>query len=284
MSTHISTVATDRLDYIRRISWGAIFAGVVTFFAIHITLSLLGLGIGASTVDPKQEANPASGLGIGGAIWFFISGLLALFAGGWVAGRVAGVPERGDGRLHGFMAWALATVLSVFMLTTAVSGLLGGTASMLGRMGSTAAQTVAGQQGQSAGAQQADVDVTSLATDPETQELAKKIYQQGQMTPQDREQLVSKLSQNSNISRPDAEKKVAQFEQSIQRARAQMGNLEQKAREAGDKAATGVSAAGIGSFFMFLLGAVAATFGGGMGAERLLRRSPATPQEIRRRA
>jgi hypothetical protein len=63
-----------------------------------------------------------------------------------------------------------------------------------------------------------------------------------------------------------------------------MGNLEQKGREAGEKAATGVSATGIGSFFMFLLGGIVATIGGGMGADRLICRPLAVPQEIRRRA
>ena len=278
-----TNVGTDRFDFVRRISWGAIFAGVITFFAIHITLTLLGVGIGASTVDPQQEANPVRGLGIGTAIWVFISGLVSLFIGGWVAGRVSGNPDRAEGRMHGFLTWCLGTVLSVFILTTAVSGLLGGTASMLGSLGSTTVQSVAGQQNQSGG-QRSDVDVASLATDPETQDLAKKIYQQGQMTPDDREQLVSKLTENSKMSRPEAEKKVAQFEQTVQRARQQMGNVEQKAREAGEKAATGISAAGIGSFFMFLLGAISSSIGGGIGAAGSLRRPPATPREIRRSA
>ena len=39
---------------LRRVSWGAILAGVVVALALHVLLTMLGAGIGMSTLDPAQ--------------------------------------------------------------------------------------------------------------------------------------------------------------------------------------------------------------------------------------
>lgn len=152
-------VATTEPRTVRRISWGAILAGVVIALVVQLVLGILGLGIGASTIDPISESNPVSGVGIGAGIWFAVSLLLALFAGGYVAGRMAGIPRRQDGLLHGVLTWGLTTLLMFYLLTTTVGGLIGGTARVLGRGLSTAgagiaavAPTVAGAAGDAAGA------------------------------------------------------------------------------------------------------------------------------------
>ena len=59
----------------RRISWGAVFAGVVMVVAVHILLTMLGAGIGLSLVDPGRGDNPSvAGIGIGGAVWWTAAG------------------------------------------------------------------------------------------------------------------------------------------------------------------------------------------------------------------
>jgi hypothetical protein len=52
----------------RRVSWAAIFAGVIFTVVIQLLLTLLGVGIGAATVEPLQQAQPGKGVGIGAAI------------------------------------------------------------------------------------------------------------------------------------------------------------------------------------------------------------------------
>ncbi len=37
---------------LKRISWSAVFAGVICALIIHILLTLLGTAIGATTIDP----------------------------------------------------------------------------------------------------------------------------------------------------------------------------------------------------------------------------------------
>src|SRR5689334_10248687 len=91
--TSNAAVAPVAPALLKRISWGAIFAGVVIALAVQLVLSLLGIGIGASTIDPLSEQNPGKGLGIGAAVWFVISSLLATYAGAWVAGRLSGAPR-----------------------------------------------------------------------------------------------------------------------------------------------------------------------------------------------
>ncbi len=82
-----STLYPDRsanAAFIKRISWSAIFGGVLIAIVTQLVLSLLGLGIGLGTIDPVEEQNPTAGLGIGCAIWYIISSLASLFVGGWV--------------------------------------------------------------------------------------------------------------------------------------------------------------------------------------------------------
>lgn len=127
---------------IKRISWSAVFAGVLVVMVAQILLTLLGLGIGLSTIDPVNEQNPTSGLGTGSAIWYLVSSLLSLFMGGWVAGRLAGAPRLFDGVLHGVLTWCLATLLTIYFLTTTVGSLIGGAGRLVGGLVRTAGSAV----------------------------------------------------------------------------------------------------------------------------------------------
>lgn len=106
-----------------RISWGAILAGTLTVLVVLFLLNLLGLGIGLTTINPVTENNPLDGLGTGTIIWWAISNVAALFIGGMVAGRMSGLTSNSDGGLHGFLAWGLYTVLSIFLVTSAAGGI-----------------------------------------------------------------------------------------------------------------------------------------------------------------
>lgn len=109
----------------RRISWGAIFAGVVVALAVQLLLSTLGLGIGAAILDPASPGDPGA-WSIGAGVWWVITGLISLFVGGWVAGHLATNPDRRDGALHGLVTWGLATLVGVWLLTTTVGALTAG--------------------------------------------------------------------------------------------------------------------------------------------------------------
>ena len=131
------------LDWMKRISWSAVFAGVLVAIVTQMLLTLLGLGIGLGTIDPLEERNPTAGLGIGSAIWYIISSLLALFVGGWIAGRLASAPRLFDGIIHGVLTWCLVTLLTIYFLTTTLGSIIGGAGKLVGGLVSTAGSAVA---------------------------------------------------------------------------------------------------------------------------------------------
>lgn len=126
-------MATSPLAVGKRISWGAVFAGALLALVIQLALSLLGLGIGLGTIDPLQEQNPMSGLGTGAVIWWVVTTLGSLYLGATVAARLAGVPRRTDSLLHGLLTWSVVTLLTFYLLTTAVGRIIGGVTGVAGR-------------------------------------------------------------------------------------------------------------------------------------------------------
>ena len=109
------------------ISWSGIFAGALVALTLHLVLGILALGLGLGAVDVVSDPDVESGT-ITGAIgvWWTVSALLSLFLGGWTAGRVAGGPFAPRGVFLGVLVWAIVTLASFWLLTTAISTLLGG--------------------------------------------------------------------------------------------------------------------------------------------------------------
>ena len=128
---------------LKRVSWSAVFAGVVVALVVQLALTLLGLGIGAATINPLTEDDPTRGLTTGSAIWLAISTIIALFAGGYVSGRLAGVPRREDSLMHGLVMWGATTLVTFWMLGTTVGSLISSAASMVGKGVEVASQTAA---------------------------------------------------------------------------------------------------------------------------------------------
>lgn len=133
------TTADPPVDFVGfRLSWGAIWAGMVVSVACQILLALLGLAIGFGAWHPGASAG---GYGWGAALWFIVSPIVSLFLGGLVAGRLAGILKRVDGVLHGIVMWGLSTVLMAWLVTSSVGSVLGGAWGLIGR---TTANTVGG--------------------------------------------------------------------------------------------------------------------------------------------
>jgi hypothetical protein len=103
-------------------SWGAIWAGVFLALVVQIMLNMLGMGVGAVSVDPRPAELQTAGWAA--FAWWAIAGVIAAFAGGWLAGLLAAR----SGGLHGLMAWAVSAVIVI----AAVGLAAGGTAGILG--------------------------------------------------------------------------------------------------------------------------------------------------------
>lgn len=112
---------------LHRVSWGAIFAGAAISTAVMVLLALLGLAIGATITDPATGDTPSgTTMAVGAGIWWVVSGIVALMAGGWAAGRLAGLRRQMEGPLHGLAAWAVTTTALLFFMGSAIGAISSG--------------------------------------------------------------------------------------------------------------------------------------------------------------
>lgn len=124
-------------SWLNKISWGAIFAGVLVSLVTMLLLNLLGIGIGLAAIDPLTEENPMSGIGTGAIIWWVISNLIAIFAGAYIAARMAGIPLASISMIHGVLSWCTFTLISFWLLTTTVGSIISGVGTVISQTVST---------------------------------------------------------------------------------------------------------------------------------------------------
>ncbi|NYZ14172.1 PhnA-like protein [Azospirillum sp. RWY-5-1] len=272
----------------RRVSWAAVFAGVAITLALQILLSMLGLGIGFTTIDPSQTGGTpqASTLGTSAGVWWTVSYMIALAAGGYVAARLAGVAVRGDGVLHGVVTWAFALLVSAWLVTTAVGSVLGSTATMLGSVasgvGSTVSQTV--QQAAPEALRASGLTPDELRNQAE-QLLRPEGEQQspenartelatlvGRMASGDqsaadqaRDRAAQIVAQQAGIPEDQARQRVQELEQTVRQAGQQ---VQQTATNAAEATTDTLAQAGIWGTVALVLGAVAGMIGGAAGTRR----------------
>jgi hypothetical protein len=96
------------------VAWSAVVAGVFVALVVHILLNMLGAGIGASSMEVRTPTQgEAQAIGWGAFAWWSISGIIAAFVGGWAAGLLAEGAGSPNGALHGFLSWAVTTVVVI---------------------------------------------------------------------------------------------------------------------------------------------------------------------------
>lgn len=306
-----------------RVTWGAVFAGALIAISIQVLLSMLGTGIGASTVDAQTTGGTpsASAFGIGAGVWWVVSSLLALFIGGMVAGRLSGTTLSADAALHGLLTWAIAMMATLYLIGTAAgslvsgaAGLVSGAASATATIGAAAAPKIADAASQAmsdsgvsfdsvkrdamqllsqtgkpelqpdAMAKQADKAVgtaKNAAANPPADgasysALLDRLLNQGKqvMSAADRQALVNIVAARTGVSQEEASKRVAGWEATAQQARDKAAQAakqaKQKALEVANATAQGVSRTMLFGCLAFVLGAVAAWWGGAVGLRKTL--------------
>jgi hypothetical protein len=278
--------ADTRAVLLNQVSWGAIFAGAVTALVTQVILNLVGVGVGLASVGPNAADNPAAStfsLSAGG--WFVASGIVASLVGGLVAGRLSGKPLPGTAALHGLVSWAVTTLVVLYLLTSAASGLVGGTlstvSSALGGAGSlvggtvqTAAQAAAPSLSKISnpidGIEQ-KVREQSAGQDPQAARDAAVSAVRAVLTgdqaqkEQAKSRAADALAKAQNISPDQARTQIDDYQKQYEQA---VATAKQKAEAA---AVTAKSAATQGAFYAALalvLGALAAFLGGRFGAPK----------------
>ena len=271
---------------LNRISWGAVLAGAVVALVAQLILNLIGIGVGASTLNPGAGAseNPsAEGLSIGAAIWWIASGILASVVGGLAAGRLCGEPKESTAGWHGLSAWAVTTLIIFYLLSSAIGGLVGGAyrgltgvtggiASAAGGAVKTTVQAAAPSLANGAdpfstieqsirGVARTD-DPTALR-DSAIVAVRAAVSGNEQEAAEARTRAADALAKAQNIPVEEARTRVSKYEQQYRQA---VDTAKQKATDAAAVATKTLSRAALLGALALLLGGIAAWFGGRMGA------------------
>jgi hypothetical protein len=265
---------------INQISWGAVLAGVVVVLVTQIVLNMLGIGIGAATLQPAvgDSQSPTSLIGTG--IWFALSAIVAALAGGYAAGRLAGVPLKSTAGWHGLTAWALATLVVFYLLGSTVGAILGGAyrdmtnalggvASAVGSTAETAAPITVTRITDPFSSIEESIRSAIPGNEPATLRAAAiaavraAVTGDQQQAAEAREHAAQVIARARNISMEDARTQVQQYAQQYRQAADQ---AKQQAMQAADKAAKTMSGAALFGAISLLLGAMVGWCGGTIGA------------------
>lgn len=273
--------------FLKRISWGAIFAGTIVALVIELTLSLLGMGIGLGVVNPATETNPLGGVGTGAGIWLAVSTLISLFAGGWVASRLAGFPRSSTGILHGIVVWGVVTLFSFYLMTTAVGMLVSGIAGVVGKGISLVGSGIVAMAPPSA-TRGGEATLDSLMnqardvflkgnpavpgrTDQEVTNALQNLFASGRTPGEaDRQTVVKLLVARTNMSRQEAIRTVDTWIQQKAQLMQTAGQAKGTALQITQETMDTLSKAAIWAFVAVVLGAIASAIGGAIGAPKEL--------------
>jgi len=220
---------------LRRASWGAVFAGMFFTTVLQIMFTLLGMAVGFGPLRPSHQANPGQAMAMGSGIWLLVTGLVSIWIGACVAGRLSGGPRRADGMLHGLITWSVSVVVAFGLLATTIGTVVGGTAALVN--GAVASLGGASAEGQ-------DV-VASLGQD-----------------------VRSVLPQAAALLPPTGRTEGQQVPERFQQAN---GQASQDLHQTGQVVANGLSQGAFWGFLALFLGLLVAAWGGWAGTATLPR-------------
>ena len=118
------------------VSWGAVLAGTTAAAALSLILILLGFGLGMSSISVwSNQGISTEALGITTILWLAFTQIMAYGMGGYLAGRLRTkwVSVHSDevyfrDTAHGFLTWALASLLCATLLASVIGSIIGGSA------------------------------------------------------------------------------------------------------------------------------------------------------------
>jgi hypothetical protein len=219
------------------VSWAAVLAGAIASLALTLVLLSLGAGLGFSVVSPWANSGvSATSFEIGTGLYFIVMAMISSALGGYLAGRLRnrwiGV-ETSEVHFrdtaHGFLAWALASVLGAVILASPATSLITGMTS--GAMQSAASSqsgpmdiyvdtllrrdTPAADNAANAGGAETRRELARL--------LATDFRNDGEPSATDRGYMAKVVAARTGLSQADADKRVndtiAQIKTDLDKAR-----------------------------------------------------------------
>lgn len=277
----LATTEIAAIDEQPAVSWAAVIGGAVGAVAITLLLVALGSGIGLSSISPWSSMNPtATTFTLLAAIWLIIVQWLSSAAGGYLAGRLRTKWARIHtdevffrDTAHGFLAWALASILVAAFATSsissavssagrAVSNVAGGAVSSATQAASRAASSTDGYFLDTLFRKdQPDANASPADARAEAGRIIARSIANGSLDAGDRTYLAKLIASNTGISQQEAEKRVDDV-------LAQMKSAEEKAKQAADAARKASASASFFLFFSMLIGAFIASAAGALGGRQ----------------
>lgn len=129
-------VARPVLPVRNRVQWGPVVAGVLTAIVSFLLLTILGIALGASVLDP---ANTAGEIGTWAAVWGAITAIVAFLIGGWIAARAAVTEGTFAGLLNGLCVGIAGLLLIIWLTASGLGNLFGTIGSTVGSVLNVAA-------------------------------------------------------------------------------------------------------------------------------------------------
>ena len=202
------------------VSWGAVIGGAFVAAALYLILLALGAGLGLSALSPWSNVGvTASAVGAAAIVWLIFIEVVASALGGYLTGRLRtkwALVHTDEvyfrDTANGFLAWAVALVISVTLLTSAGALMVGKSAEVRSTsQNSTAASPL------SPNAYFVDTlfrsdrpgSVSDAATRAEASRIVDRAILLDQMPAADRNYLIGMVAAQTGISQSRAEERVA---------------------------------------------------------------------------
>jgi hypothetical protein len=268
------------------LAWGPVIGGAVAASSISVLLLLLGAGVGLTMVSPwAGESASFTTVSITAAIWFVVVQWLSSAFGGYLTGRLrtkwAGVHTDEvffRDTAHGFLSWALATVVVAGLAGSAFTSLVGGGIQSVGSAVSTASVAASAGAASSTAGQDAGTgyftdallrpqDLRARAQDDnaaasaEVSRILVRSAAQGQMTDPDKTYLTAVVASRAGLTPEQARARVDQVLTMANDAKV-------AAQEKADKARKSASTTAMLGALSLLVGAFIASAAGALGGRQ----------------
>jgi hypothetical protein len=212
------------------VSWAAVAAGAIVTCALTFVLLAFGVGLGLSVVSPWADAGvSATTFKIGTGLYLIVIAMMSSSIGGYIAGRLRTrwIGVHSDevyfrDTAHGFIAWALASVLGVLLLASPAGSLISGSAAGVSQ-GAAAMSRSGPMDGYVDTLLRSDTPASQTAT-PASQAAGNGNESRGEMLrlftssfrnggelkPADRDYVSKVVAARTGLSQADADKRVNQ--------------------------------------------------------------------------
>jgi hypothetical protein len=253
------------------VSWAAVIGGGFVTAALSLILLALGTGLGLSSVSLWSNVGVSTSMiGTAAIVWLIFMQIISSSMGGYLAGRLrtkwANIHTDEvyfRDTAHGFLAWAVALVITAAFLAAAAASMVGATASSAA--GGTGRATGVQAEGREFDpneyyidtlfrSESAKPDSNSTSVRGEAGRIFANALRQGDISSADKSYLAQLVSARTGLSHADAEKRVS--------------DVFARAQQTADTARKTVAHSLLWAFLALLIGAFCASFAATIGGRQ----------------